>query len=68
MYIEFTTIQEKKKVGRSIEFVYVLKILVGLFRDLNHGPIDSDASSLPTELYSTQKFKSRASSKPVLSV
>ena len=54
MYIEFTTIQEKKKVGRSIEFVYVLKILFGLFRDLNHGPIDSDASSLPTELYSIE--------------
>ena len=41
-----------------------------LFRDMNQGPIDSEASSLPTELYSTLKVYtwdtclSRASSIP----
>ena len=39
----------KKKIG-TLSF---RKKFFGLFRDLNPGPIDSDASSLPTELYST---------------
>ena len=43
-----TWIYMKKKIS-TVSF----RKKFGLFRDLNQGPNDSEASSIPTELYST---------------